>query len=128
LDFTDKMVLVTGRGAGIGRATVSMFAEHGASVVALEIDKGRAEELRTAGGDVQVLHGDATDAADVSSLATTIGERFGRLDVLVNNVGHFMTRPTPFEELTETQIDDIYDRETWTNMPVIRGNSLRPAE
>jgi len=108
LDFNGKVVLVTGGGAGIGRATVSAFAEHGATVVALEIDETRADELRTAGADVQVIHGDATDVVDVSSLASTVGERFGRLDVLVNNVGHFVTRPTPFEKLTEDQIDDIY--------------------
>jgi NAD(P)-dependent dehydrogenase (short-subunit alcohol dehydrogenase family) len=108
LDFTDKVVLVTGGGAGIGRATVSMFAEHGATVVALEIDERRAEELRSTGANVHVIHGDATDPVDVLSLATTIGDRFGRLDVLVNNVGHFVTRPTPFEKLTDEQIDDIY--------------------
>ena len=108
IDFSNKVVLVTGGGAGIGRATVSAFAEHGATVVALEVDERRADELRATDADVQVIHGDATDPVDVSSLATTISGRFGRLDVLVNNVGHFVTRPTPFEKLTDEQIDDIY--------------------
>jgi NAD(P)-dependent dehydrogenase (short-subunit alcohol dehydrogenase family) len=108
IDFGNKVVLVTGGGAGIGRATVSAFAEHGATVVALEIDERRADELRVTGANVQVIHGDATDPVDVSSLATTIGARFGRLDVLVNNVGHFVIRPTPFEEMTDGQIDDVY--------------------
>jgi NAD(P)-dependent dehydrogenase (short-subunit alcohol dehydrogenase family) len=108
LDFNGKVVLVTGGGAGIGRATVSAFAERGATVVALEIDETRADELRTVGANVQVIRGDVTDAVDVASLATAIGERFGRLDVLINNVGHFVTRPTPFEELTDEQIDTIY--------------------
>ena len=61
LNFNDKVVLVTGGGAGIGRATVSAFAEHGATVVALEIDERRADELRATGANVQVIHGDATD-------------------------------------------------------------------
>jgi len=108
IDFSGKVVLVTGGGAGIGRATVSAFAREGATVVALEIDETRADELRTMGANVHVVHGDATDAVDVASLATTIDERFGRLDVLVNNVGHFVTRPMPFEKLTDNQIDDIY--------------------
>lgn len=51
LDFEGKLVLVTGGGAGIGRATVEAFANLGASVVALEIDPERAEALRHPSGD-----------------------------------------------------------------------------
>lgn len=109
IDFNGKVVLVTGGGAGIGRATVAAFADLGASVVALEVDPARAEDLRGRHGEqVLVVTGDATAGADAAALAGTIGERFGRLDVLVNNVGHFMTRPTPFERLSDEQIDDIY--------------------
>ncbi len=109
IDFNGKVVLVTGGGAGIGRATVMAFADLGASVVALEVDPARSDDLRSRLGDRGlVVTGDATAAADVSGLADTIGNRYGRLDVLVNNVGHFMTRPTPFERLTDEQIDGIY--------------------
>lgn len=109
IDFRDKVVLVTGGGAGIGRATVAAFAELGAKVVALEIDPARAEALREQlGKQVLVVDGDATAADDVAALAETIDERYARLDVLVNNVGHFVTRPTVFEKLTDGQIDDIY--------------------
>jgi 3-oxoacyl-[acyl-carrier protein] reductase len=109
IDFSGKVVLVTGGGAGIGRATVQAFADLGASVVALEVDPARAEDLRSQLDDrAFVVTGDATVATDVSALADAIGDRYGRLDVLVNNVGHFMTRPTPFERLTDEQIDDVY--------------------
>ena len=109
IDFNGRVVLVTGGGAGIGRATVSAFADLAASVVVLEVDSARVDELRgQVTGKVVVVEGDATDAGDVAALAATIGERYGRLDVLVNNVGHFVTRPTPFEEFTDDQIDDIY--------------------
>ena len=47
IDFSDKVVLVSGGGAGIGRASVTAFADLGASVVTMEIDAGRAEELRS---------------------------------------------------------------------------------
>ncbi|OBG91922.1 short-chain dehydrogenase [Mycobacterium sp. E3251] len=108
-DFNGKVVLVTGGGAGIGHATAKAFADLGASVVALEVDQARSQQLRSALGDRGlVVTGDATAAVDVSALADAIGSRYGRLDVLVNNVGHFMTRPTPFERLTDDQIDDIY--------------------
>ena len=55
-----------------------------------------------------MVEGDATDAADVSALAKQVGERYGRVDALVNNVGHFITRPTRFEELTDHEIEDVY--------------------
>lgn len=109
IDFDDKVVLVTGGGTGIGRATVSAFADLGATVVALEVHKARAEELRDSAGErVVVFEGDATDPTDVSALAEAVGERFGRLDVLVNNVGDIVTRPMRFENLSDEQIDDIY--------------------
>ena len=109
IDFNGKVVLVTGGGAGIGRATVSAFADLGAKVITLEIDEGHADALRAQATDnVDVIRGDATSADDVSALADTINDRYGRLDVLVNNVGHFMTRPTPFEKLTDDQIEGIY--------------------
>src|SRR5689334_772252 len=109
LDFAGKVVLVTGGGAGIGRATVAAFAELGAMVVVLEVDAGRAAELRRSYAEqLVVVDGDASDAGDVAALAEVVGERYGRLDVLVNNVGHVVTRPMRFENLTDDQIDDIY--------------------
>ncbi|UMB71445.1 SDR family NAD(P)-dependent oxidoreductase [Mycobacterium paraterrae] len=109
IDFKDKVVLVTGAGAGIGQSTAAEFAALGASVVALEVDPERADRLQEQlGAAALVVAGDATSGADVSKLADTVSERFGHLDVLVNNVGHFVTRPTPFEHLTDEQIDDIY--------------------
>ena len=58
--------------------------------------------------DALVVEGDASHTETVVKLAESISERYGRLDVLVNNVGHFVTRPTPFEQLTDDQLDDIY--------------------
>jgi 3-oxoacyl-[acyl-carrier protein] reductase len=109
IDFNGKVVLVTGGGAGIGRAIVSAFANLGAAVIALEIDVAHADELRDQVRErVLVVEGDATDAADVAALAASIRDRYGRLDALINNVGHFVTRPTPFEKLSDEQIDDTY--------------------
>ncbi|WP_396930275.1 SDR family NAD(P)-dependent oxidoreductase [Mycolicibacterium sp.] len=107
LDFSGKVVLVTGGGAGIGRATASAFAASGASVVVLEVDSARAADLASERG-IEAVQGDAASADDVRALAATIGARYGRLDVLVNNVGHFVTRPMRFEKLTDEQIDEIY--------------------
>jgi 3-oxoacyl-[acyl-carrier protein] reductase len=82
VDFKGKVVLVTGGGAGIGRAIVSAFTGLGATVICLEISSARADELRAYAGDgIVVVEGDASDTADVSRLAAMISERYGRLDV-----------------------------------------------
>lgn len=107
LDFSNKVVVVTGGGAGIGRATTAAFAELGAHVVVLEIDPDRAADLSRQ-TEALVVEGDATSPTDVAALAAAIAGRHGRVDVLVNNVGHFVTRPTRFEKLTDEQIDEVY--------------------
>jgi 3-oxoacyl-[acyl-carrier protein] reductase len=135
IDFSGKVVLVTGGGAGIGRATVAAFADYGATVVVLEIDAARAAEARRSyDGRVVVVEGDATDAADVAALAEVIDDRFGRLDVLVNNVGHVATRPMRFESLTDDQIDDVYRLNlkhiflvTRTMLPLLRAADGSPS-
>lgn len=112
LEFGGKVALITGGGAGIGRESALMFGRLGAAVVVLEINAKHADQARAEldgeGIDALVIEGDVNDGATVTALAEAIGERHGKLDVLVNNVGHFITRPTPFERLTDDQIDEIY--------------------
>lgn len=108
-DFAKKAVLVTGGGAGIGRAIVDAFAKAGAEVAVLEIDAERAADVEKSLGDKGlVVTGDATDHDTVAALAKKIDERFGGLDVLVNNVGDFLMLAKPFEELAPNEIDRLY--------------------
>jgi 3-oxoacyl-[acyl-carrier protein] reductase len=111
-DFAGKTVLVTGGGAGIGRATVDAFARAGASVAVIEIDADRAEStqaaLKDAGVQALVVVGDVTDARVVADLAAQIDARFSGLDVLVNNVGDFLMLAKPFETLTDDEIERLY--------------------
>ena len=105
IDFKDKVVLVTGGGVGIGRGTCEAFAEAGATVVTIEKDRERAADVRTALGERHlVIEGDVTVQADVDALAATIADRFGGLDVLVNNVGDFLMIVKRFEEHTDEDI------------------------
>jgi 3-oxoacyl-[acyl-carrier protein] reductase len=112
IDFTGKSVLVTGGGAGIGRAAIEAFGQAGARVAAIEIDPARAAELRVAleraGVEALVVEGDVTDGAAVSALAQAIEQRFGGLDVLVNNVGDFLMLVGPFEHCTDEAIERLY--------------------
>lgn len=108
-DFGNRTVLVTGGGAGIGRATAQAFADAGARLAIVEIDPDRAADVRDAlGGDALVVVGDVTDPAVVAGLADAIGQRFGGLDVLVNNVGDFLMLAKPFETLDDAEIARLY--------------------
>ena len=111
-DFHGKTVLVTGGGAGIGRAIAEGFGAAGARVAVGEIDPRRAEEVREglqgAGADALVVQADVRATESVAALMARVGERFGALDVLVNNVGDFLRIVKPFEQCSDADIEAIY--------------------
>lgn len=93
----DKIAIVTGAaprapGLGNGKAVALMFAREGASVVLVNRDADRAEELRAEiegeGGKAAVFAGDVTDEAAARDMAAFAVDQFGGLDILVNNVGY----------------------------------------
>jgi NADP-dependent 3-hydroxy acid dehydrogenase YdfG len=90
-DLNDKVIAVTGASSGIGEATARLLAARGAKLLigARRVDRleALAAEIRTAGGVVEVRALDVTDRADVAAFVAFAVERFGRLDVLVNNAG-----------------------------------------
>lgn len=95
-DFRDKVVVVTGGAGDIGTAFATLAASRGADVVVVDIDARRAS--RTAEGLSRPgtpIAGDLTDRAFVDALVETVEDRFGRIDVLVNNVG--MTSTARFD-------------------------------
>jgi NAD(P)-dependent dehydrogenase (short-subunit alcohol dehydrogenase family) len=111
LDVAGKIALVTGGGAGIGRATAELFAQAGMKVTVAEIVPERAADVRNAlgeAGEHLVIEADVREAADVARLVGEVERRYGRLDVLVNNVGDFLGYKKPFEESTEQEWDELY--------------------
>jgi NAD(P)-dependent dehydrogenase (short-subunit alcohol dehydrogenase family) len=99
------VVVVTGASSGIGRATGLAFAERGVRVVvaARRVDalEELARECQAAGGQALAVPTDTTDEAAVTELARRAVERFGRIDIWVNNAGVYLfgllegPRPTP---------------------------------
>jgi NAD(P)-dependent dehydrogenase (short-subunit alcohol dehydrogenase family) len=106
----DKAVLVTGAGAGIGRATALAMAAEGAIVAAADIDLAAAE--RTAGqaaGNSRraiAIEADCGDVASIDAMVARAVTELGRLDVIVNNAG--VTRYAYIMDLTEADWDRIH--------------------
>jgi NAD(P)-dependent dehydrogenase (short-subunit alcohol dehydrogenase family) len=92
-----RTALVTGATKGIGRAVARSLAEAGAAVVVLGRDAGDAEavraELEALGGEVAVVLADITDVDQARRAVAESLERFGAIDVLVNNAGTCEHRP-----------------------------------
>jgi NAD(P)-dependent dehydrogenase (short-subunit alcohol dehydrogenase family) len=82
---------VDGPGIGTGKATSILLARHGAAVVLVDREPGRAEitagEIAAAGGRTVVVDGDVTRSADCARMVRAALDQFGRLDILINNVG-----------------------------------------
>lgn len=91
--MTDRRVcVVTGGAAGLGRAVAARFAAAGHATVLVDRDKDTCEatlaELRGAASEVAGFHTNVADEEAVTDLANTLRERYGRVDVLVNNAGY----------------------------------------
>lgn len=112
VSLKDKVALVTGGGAGIGRAIVEAYGRLGAKLVVAEIDPGKVESLRealaAAGVDALVAQTDVCDSAQVTPLIAEVEARFGRLDILVNNVGHHLGIFKKLEEMSEDEWERMY--------------------
>jgi len=110
--LTGKVAVVTGGGGGIGRAISESFAACGARVAIAEVDADRAAAteaaIRDDGGDAMAYECDVRERAAVDGLTEAVLDRYGRVDVLVNNVGHYLPGNGAFVDSTEDEWDELY--------------------
>jgi NAD(P)-dependent dehydrogenase (short-subunit alcohol dehydrogenase family) len=111
--LTDKVAVVTGGAGGIGRGISEAFAAHGAKVVVVDIDDARARDAVEAisardGGDARAEVVDVREPDQVSMLAESVLEAYGRVDILVNNVGHYLFRGLRFLDTDDEHWDALY--------------------
>ncbi len=108
----DRVAIVTGAGHGIGRAYARRLAEEGAKLVIAEIDGAAAEAVAAELGGLGVQT-DVSDEKSAGEMARRTIERFGRIDILVNNAAIFATVP-----MSRAPFDQI-DPEEWDRMMAV---------
>ncbi|MDX2474971.1 MAG: beta-ketoacyl-ACP reductase [Candidatus Krumholzibacteria bacterium] len=105
----DKVAIVTGGAAGLGRATVQLFAAEGAAVSIWDVNvvagQALADELIAAGHKVEYRSVDVADTKAVAEAVQAVKVTFGSVDVLINNAG--ITRDATLLKMEEEQFDQV---------------------
>lgn len=118
LDFSGKVAVITGSGYGMGQGIASRLSEAGASIVVhfynhyINAEKF-ASQIRNTGGKAVALQADLTKRVDVTSLFNQAKSHFGKVDILINNVGIYPVSHTL--ETSEEEWDAVLD----TNLKTI---------
>lgn len=101
----NKVAIITGAGSGFGRATATLYAEHGAKVVVVDYNEETAQQTATAikenGGEAISVRADVSNESDVKNFIQTAIDTYGQIDILFNNAGIYA--PGTVEE---TSMDD----------------------
>src|ERR1700681_745100 len=109
MKLKDQVAIVTGAGRNIGEEIAKLFAAEGAKVAIVDLDKPRGERvasaIKAAGGDATLFMADVSKGNDVAALVKDVVARFGRIDILVNNVA--ISDNKSILEITEEDWDRV---------------------
>ena len=101
----NKIAIITGSGAGIGRATALRFVEEGAKVMVVDINRDNAKQtaqmLQEAGGQAEYTQADVSDSKAVERVIEATVSTFGNIQILVNNAAAFV-----FGKIEDTTPED----------------------
>lgn len=107
--FTNRVAIVTGSGRGLGAATALRLAQEGANVVVNDLNRENAEkisaEIEKLGRKCLVSTHDISQYASAKTMVDEAKNKFGRVDVLVNNAG--ITRDSMLHKMTEEKFDEV---------------------
>ncbi len=110
MDFSNKVILITGAATGIGRATAKLFIQHGATVAVNHFQQHdlfveMENEFADLSGKLIELEANVTQSDSVKTMLETLLRQTGKLDILINNAGISIVKP--FLETSETEWDNI---------------------
>ena len=112
MKLKDSVAIISGNSKGIGRAESYLFAREGAIIVGADIDDSGAEEtaetIKSNGGEAVHIHTDITKIAEVEQLMRTVIDKYGKIDILINNAG-IPQKPTPIEDIEESLWDQVHN-------------------
>ena len=115
-DFTERNIVITGAGSGLGREFASQLYQAGANLALLDLDQeGLEETLQLTGDDgerVKLFQVDVSNQAAVEGAARDIEDQLGPADILINNAGICLI-PQPFEEISDDQFKKVFNVNMW---------------
>lgn len=106
----DRVAIVTGAASGIGRATAQLFAQEGAKVLAVDLPDKSLANAHAGNAAIHSLEKNLADADASDRIVAAAIDRFGRLDIVMNNAGIAFNAPV------ETMTDEIWDRTIAINL------------